>query len=59
MIVDMMNGQIRIPVKITLTETHLSCLKNRLPASVSGIEIVPHGAEAKDARTANTTHGTP
>jgi len=38
-IVDMMKGQIHIPVKITLTETHLHCLKTRLPANVTSIEV--------------------
>jgi len=38
-LVDGAKGQILIPVKITLTETHLSWLKSRLPLAVTGIEI--------------------
>jgi len=38
-LVDSVRGQVLVPVKITLTETHLSCLKSRLPAAVTGIEV--------------------
>jgi len=38
-LVDSVKGQVLIPVKITLTETHLSCLKSRLPLAVTGIEV--------------------
>jgi len=38
-VVDSVKGQVLIPVKITLTETHLSCLKSRLPLAVTGIEV--------------------
>jgi len=38
-LMDSVKGQVLIPVKITLTETHLSCLKSRLPLIVTGIEV--------------------
>ena len=38
-ILDRRAGQILVPVKIMVTETHLTCLKNRLPAKVTGIEL--------------------
>jgi len=38
-LVDSVRGQVLIPVKITLTETHLSCLKSRLPVAVTGLEV--------------------
>jgi len=38
-ILDGSAGQVLVPVKIMLTETHLICLKNRLPAKVTGIEV--------------------
>ena len=38
-LVDNVKGQVLVPVKITLSETHLSCLKSRLPLGVTGIEV--------------------
>ena len=38
-LVDGVRGQVLVPVKITFTETHLSCLKSRLPVAVTGLEV--------------------
>ena len=38
-ILDRAERQILVPVKIMITETHLTCLKSRLPAKVTGIEV--------------------
>jgi len=38
-ILDRAAGQILVPVKMMVTETHLTCLKNRLPARVTDIEL--------------------
>jgi len=37
-IVDRVNQQIRVPVQIAITETHINCLKSYLSDDVASIE---------------------